>query len=128
MVICKNTEYTNSFNKEGKNTMTKNDLVARLAEVVSEQSEVKVSKKFARELLDSVVSLFTDELTQHGELSVAGFGRFKVTERSYTVFPGKPGEKKDKSLATRISRKNVGFRPAKALKEVTNASQPQAQA
>lgn len=100
--------------------MTKADLVEKVAQELSSVTEEKISKKFARQVLDTVTAVMTSELTDHQGLSLSGFGHFRVSERSYTVFPGKPGEKKDKSLATKVTRKNATFRPAKALKVALN--------
>ena len=100
--------------------MTKADLVSNIAVAITEKSGQKVSKKFSREVLDAVVETLSTELVASGSLSLSGFGHFRVSERSYTVFPGKPGEKKDKSLATKVTRKNATFRPAKALKVALN--------
>lgn len=100
--------------------MTKADLVSNLAVAITAKSGEKVSKKFAREVLDAVLWTFSSELVATGALSLSGFGHFKVSERSYTIFPGRPGEKKDKNLATKVTRKNASFRPAKALKSAVN--------
>ena len=101
--------------------MTKADLIERIATSLTETTGDRVSKKLAREILDTVVSVLRDELVQNQALSVSGFGHFRVSEREYTVFPGKPGEgTRDKSAATKVTRKNTSFRPAKALKVALN--------
>lgn len=100
--------------------MTKADLVSNVAVAISTKSGQKISKKFARDVLDGVVDTLRSELVTNGSLSLSGFGHFRASERSYTVFPGKPGEPKDKSLATKVQRKNATFRPAKALKVALN--------
>ena len=100
--------------------MTKADLVDKVAQALTDSTEQRISKKFARQILDAVTGVMGSELVENSGLSLSGFGHFRVSERSYTVFPGKPGEKKDKSLATKVSRRNATFRPAKALKVALN--------
>ena len=100
--------------------LTKAALVDKIADELSDTCEERISKRLSRDILDTVIGVFTEELVSGEGLSISGFGHFRVSERSYTVFPGKPGEKKDKDSATKVRRKNVSFRPAKALKTVLN--------
>ena len=56
--------------------MTKNDLVERLAE------EHELTKVFARELVDSLFDTIMAAAQKGEEVSIFGFGRFRVAERA----------------------------------------------
>lgn len=114
--------------------MTKAILIDKVAEVLSAKLGEKVSKKDSREILDGVVEVLSGELaspegyetnekTQKSKkvLTISGFGHFTVSNRNYKVFPGVPGTKKDTTSFTTVNRRNVSFRPAKALKLALNA-------
>jgi DNA-binding protein HU-beta len=55
--------------------MNKNELVERLA------GEHELTKTFARELVDSVFDMITSAARAGEEVSVFGFGRFRIAER-----------------------------------------------
>ncbi len=56
--------------------MTKNDL----ADKVAEQTGLAASQ--ARQALEAVIEAVTDELAAGGEVSLAGFGKFSVSDRA----------------------------------------------
>ena len=62
-------------------SVKKNDLVERLAE------EQGLTKAFARELVDSVFDMITVAASKGEEVSLFGFGRFKVAERAARTGP-----------------------------------------
>jgi len=91
--------------------MNKNDLVERLAE------EHELTKTFARELVDSVFGMITTASQQGEEVSLFGFGRFKVAERA-----ARKGRNPRTGEAVKIAAaKNLKFSPARSLKASLNA-------
>jgi DNA-binding protein HU-beta len=81
-------------------SVNKNDLVERLAE------EHELTKAFARELVD----------TKGEEVSLFGFGRFKVAERA-----ARKGRNPRTGEAVKISAsKSLKFTPARVLKAGLN--------
>lgn len=56
--------------------MTKNDL----ADKVAEQTGLAASQ--ARQALEAVIEAVTDELAAGGEVALAGFGKFSVSNRA----------------------------------------------
>jgi DNA-binding protein HU-beta len=90
--------------------MTKNDLVERLAE------EHELTKAFARELVDSVFDVITAAAANGEEVSLFGFGRFKVAERA-----ARKGRNPRTGEAVKIAAsKNLKFTPARSLKAGLN--------
>ncbi len=90
--------------------MTKNDLVERLAE------EHELTKVFARELVDSIFDMITDAAQKGEEVSLFGFGRFKVAERA-----ARKGRNPQTGEAVKIAAsKTVKFKPATSLKAGVN--------
>ena len=90
--------------------MTKNDLVERLAE------EHELTKAFARELVDSVFETITATAQKGEEVSLFGFGKFKVAERG-----ARKGRNPRTGEAVKIAAsKNLKFTPARSLKAGLN--------
>ena len=61
--------------------MNKNDVVAKVVEVLAEK-DVKVTKKAMAEYVDTVFDVIADSVAAGENVSIAGFGKFEVTERS----------------------------------------------
>ena len=90
--------------------MNKNDLVESMAE------EFELTKSYARELIDRVFETIA-EAAHHGEeVSLAGFGKFKIVERQ-----ARKGRNPQTGEAVRIAaKKALKFQAAKAMKESLN--------
>ncbi len=90
--------------------MTKNDLVERLAE------QHELTRAFARELVDSVFEMITAAAQTGEEVSLFGFGKFKVAERA-----ARKGRNPRTGEAVKIAAsKNLKFTPARSLKAGLN--------
>ena len=90
--------------------MNKNDLVERLAQ------EHELTKAFARELVDSVFDMITAAASKGEEVSLFGFGRFKVAERA-----ARKGRNPRTGEAVKIAAsKSLKFTPARSLKAGLN--------
>lgn len=61
--------------------MNKVDVVAKVVEVLAEK-DVKVTKKAMAEYVDTVFDVIADSVAAGENVSIAGFGKFEVTERS----------------------------------------------
>lgn len=88
--------------------MTKQDLVAAVA------SSVGVSKKVAGEALEAVLSAITKSLKKGENVTVTGFGTFRVSHRAARtgVNPRNPSQK------IKIPAMNVpAFKAGKSLKD-----------
>jgi DNA-binding protein HU-beta len=91
--------------------VTKNDLVERLAE------EHELTKVFARDLVDGMLQMIVDAAHKGEEVSLFGFGKFKVAERG-----ARKGRNPRTGEAVKIAAsKNLKFMPARALKTSLNA-------
>ena len=90
--------------------MTRNDLVERIAE------EHELTKVFARELVDSVFGMITAAALKGEEVSLFGFGTFKVAERG-----ARQGRNPRTGEAVKIAAsRSLRFKPARALKAGLN--------
>ena len=90
--------------------MTKNDLVERLAD------EHELTRAFARELVDSVFAIITEAARTGEEVSLFGFGKFKVAERG-----ARKGRNPRTGEAVKIAAsKSLKFTPARSLKAGLN--------
>ncbi len=90
--------------------MNKNELVERLAE------EHELTKSLARELVDSVFDMITSAAQKGEEVSLFGFGKFKVAERA-----ARKGRNPRTGEAVRIAAsKNLKFTAARSLKTSLN--------
>ena len=91
--------------------MNRNDLVERLAE------QHELSKSYARELINSVFEMITSAALKGEEVSLFGFGKFKVAERGAR----KGRNPRTGEAVTIAASKNLKFTPARQLKESLNA-------
>ena len=90
--------------------MNKQDLVEHLAE------EHELTRSFARELVDSVFQRIVDAARQGEEVSLFGFGKFKIAERA-----ARKGRNPRTGEAVKIAAsKNLKFTPARSLKTSLN--------
>ena len=90
--------------------LTKDQLIADLAESCG------VTKAQARELLDQLGQIVADQLENGGEITLAGIGKLKVTERT-----ARTGRNPSTGAAIEIAAKKVvKFVPAKALTDGIN--------
>ena len=90
--------------------MNKNDLVESLAE------EHDLAKSFARNLVDSVFGSIADAAKQGEEVSIFGFGKLRVAERS-----ARKGRNPATGEAIKIAAsKRLKFEPASAMKAALN--------
>lgn len=90
--------------------MTKKDLAEHLAE------EHELSKAFARELVDSVFDTIMTAAQKGEEVSIFGFGRFRVAERA-----ARQGRNPRTGEAVKIAAsKNLKFTAARSLKAGLN--------
>jgi DNA-binding protein HU-beta len=86
--------------------MNKRDLVQRLSE------EHELTGRFAREFVDSVLDMVSGALQKGEEVSLFGFGTFKVAERAAGT-----GRNPQTGEAVKIATsKSVRFKPASSLK------------
>ena len=91
--------------------MTKGDLVASIA------SQAGLTKKAAGDALEAFLSAVTGELVKGGQVTITGFGTFKVSARAARtgVNPQNPSQK------IQIPASNVPtFKAGKNLKESVN--------
>ena len=90
--------------------MNKNDLIDSLIE------EHDLTKTFARDLVDSVFGSIADAAKKGEEVSIFGFGKFRVSERGARKGRTQTGE------AIKIAAsKRLKFEPARAMKTALNA-------
>ena len=91
--------------------MNKNELVEHLAQ------EHELTKSFARELVDSVFGMITVAAQKGEEVSLFGFGKFRVAERA-----ARKGRNPRTGEAVKIAAsKNLKFTAARSLKTSLNA-------
>ena len=90
--------------------MNKRDLAERLAE------DHELTGRFAREVVDSMFSMITSAVQKGEEVSLFGFGTFKVAERA-----ARKGRNPQTGEAVKIAAsKTVKFKPATTLKASLN--------
>lgn len=90
--------------------MNKNDLVDTLAQ------EHELTRTFARELVDSLFQTIADAAQKGEEVSIFGFGRFRVAERG-----ARKGRNPQTGEAIKIAAsKNLKFDAARAMKASLN--------
>ncbi|MBF9233651.1 HU family DNA-binding protein [Microvirga alba] len=90
--------------------MNKNELIEHIAQ------EYELTKTFAKDLVENVFQSITDAVHKGEEVSIFGFGKFKLTERK-----ARKGRNPQTGEAIKIAAsKNVKFEQAKALKELVN--------
>jgi DNA-binding protein HU-beta len=90
--------------------MTKNEL----AERVAAQAGVPASQ--ARQAVDAAMAAIAEELAAGGEVSIAGFGKFSVSERA-----AREGRNPSTGATIQIAASRAAkFSPAAALKKQLN--------
>ena len=107
LVACQTDGEPEYSNLVGGSTMTKAELVAKLAE------ETKVTKKVATAMLDTLVRTLQAGLKDGGKIRIDGLGTFAVADRKARNGVNPQTKAKIKIPAT----KAPVFRAAKALKE-----------
>jgi DNA-binding protein HU-beta len=91
--------------------MNKTQLVEKLAE------EYDFTKVFARDIVDNVFNSLAETIQQGREVSILGFGNFKVAERQ-----ARPGRNPRMGEPIKIAAsKNTKFKPATSLRASLNA-------
>ncbi|MBU3076309.1 HU family DNA-binding protein [Sphingomonas quercus] len=90
--------------------MNSNDLADHVAGIAS------VSKSDARKIVDAVFTALTDAASKGEEVSINGFGKFKVKES-----PARDGRNPATGEPMKIAAsKKLGFSAAKAVKDRLN--------
>jgi DNA-binding protein HU-beta len=90
--------------------MNKNDLIEHIAQ------EFELTKTYARDIIDNVFDTIAASVQQGDEVSIFGFGKFKLVERK-----ARKGRNPQTGEAIKIAAsKNVKFEQAKAMKELVN--------
>ena len=90
--------------------MNKNDLIDSLVE------EHEVTRTFARDLVESVFRSIADAAQSGEEVSIFGFGKFRVAERA-----ARKGRNPQTGEAIKIAAsKRLKFEPARAMKTALN--------
>ncbi|MGO4389670.1 HU family DNA-binding protein [Microvirga sp. 2YAF29] len=90
--------------------MNKNDLIEHIAQ------EFELTKTYARDIIDNVFDTISASVQQGDEVSIFGFGKFKLVERK-----ARKGRNPQTGEAIKIAAsKNVKFEQAKAMKELVN--------
>lgn len=75
-----------------------------------------LGKSEAKKLVDSVFAVITDAATRGEEISINGFGKFKVKDS-----PAREGRNPANGETIQIAAsKKLGFTPAKAVKDKLN--------
>ena len=91
--------------------MNKSDLINKIAEGAD------ITKASASRALDSLIESVTVELSNGGEVSLVGFGTYKVNERA-----ARTGRNPQTGEAIQIAAAKVPtFKAGKALKDACNA-------
>jgi DNA-binding protein HU-beta len=91
--------------------MKKNEIIASLVESTG------VIKADVEKVYNATFELIKDELSKGNEISVAGFGKFKISERA-----ARTGRNPQTGETIQIAAsKNVSFKTGKELKEKVNA-------
>tara|TARA_B110000467_G_C17944850_1_gene276829 strand:+ start:304 stop:579 length:276 start_codon:yes stop_codon:yes gene_type:complete len=90
--------------------MNKSELVAKIAEGAD------ISKASAGRALDSLISSVTAELASGGDVSLVGFGTYKVNDRA-----ARTGRNPQTGAEIQIAAAKVpAFKAGKALKDAVN--------
>ena len=87
---------------------------AEFIKVVAQK--VDATQKLTGEFVDAVFTTITEELTEGNEVSISGFGKFSVTERS-----AREGRNPSTGETMRIEASNsVKFKASSTLKNAVN--------
>ena len=88
------------------------ELAARIAE------QHKITKTQAKEIIDTVCKAISETAAGGDEVSLTGFGKFKVQSR-----PARQGRNPRTGEAIKIAAsKRLAFAPAKAVREALNTA------
>ncbi|MDO8411716.1 MAG: HU family DNA-binding protein [Phenylobacterium sp.] len=91
--------------------MNTSDIIDRVAAV-----DDKLTKAQAKQIVDGVFAAIRDAAISGEEVSLPGFGKFKVQNK-----PARTGRNPQTGEAVQIAAsKKVSFQPAKALKDAVN--------
>ena len=91
--------------------MKKTEIMSALAE------KTGLTKADVEKVYNATFELIKEELSKGNEMSVAGFGKFKITERA-----AREGRNPQTGETIKIAAsKSVGFKAGKELKEIVNA-------
>ena len=98
--------------------MNKSELVAAIAE------RTETTKAAAELALKTTLEVISEELASGGEITLIGFGTFKVTKRE-----AREGRNPQTGEKMKIAAKNaVKFKPGKSLDEGVNNAKPKKKA
>jgi DNA-binding protein HU-beta len=98
------------FVKEETNSMNNTELAEQIA------ASHELTKADARKVVDAVFAAITDAAAKGNEVSISGFGKFKVK-----ASPAREGRNPATGAAMTIAAsKKLGFSPAKAVKDKLN--------
>jgi DNA-binding protein HU-beta len=90
--------------------MNKNDIIEALAE------EHELTRGFARDMVDGIFEMISDAAKRGEEVSIFGFGKFKVADRK-----ARKGRNPQTGEPVKIAAsRNLKFEQAKAVKEMLN--------
>jgi DNA-binding protein HU-beta len=79
-------------------------------------TEHQLSKPDARKVVDAVFAAIADAAAKGEEIALAGFGKFKITDR-----PERDGRNPSTGATIKIAAsKKLSFTPAKAIKDRLN--------
>lgn len=99
--------------------MKKKDLVEKYIEqmeLIKENEGIKITKKDATVVIDTVFDLITESIVKDGGLDIFGFGKFEVVQRAE-----RKGRNPQTSEEITIpASKAPKFRPSKRLKDAVN--------
>ena len=91
--------------------MNTSDIIDRVA-----ATDDKLTKAQAKQIVDGVFAAIRDAAISGEEVSVPGFGKFKVQNK-----PARTGRNPQTGEAVQVAAsKKVSFQPAKALKDAVN--------
>lgn len=91
--------------------MNKSELIEKMAQ------SADMTKADAERALNSLISTITDELAGGGDVSLVGFGTFKVSERA-----ARTGRNPQTGETIQIAAAKVpSFKAGKAIKDAVNA-------
>lgn len=91
--------------------MNKQEFVSAMAE------KTEMTKKNAAEVVDAIIAVITETLASGEEISLSGFGKFKITERA-----ARKGRNPQTGEEIDIEAKSTPkFSPSKAFKEAINS-------
>ena len=91
--------------------MKKTEIMSALVE------KTGLTKAYVEKVYNATFELIKEELSKGNEMSVAGFGKFKITERA-----AREGRNPQTGETIKIAAsKSVGFKAGKELKEIVNA-------